>query len=218
METTWIDVGGLTVRAPVTAGTNLLLAIQCAVYAFRGRDAPSERSRRWADFFAMMALATLAGVFKHGARHLLASDLLTVVLAVSNLASGVAVHAAQEGSLVSRVSVQRVGRARLLIDLQVALHVAANIVLGPEITLLILNTAVGLLPVIVVEAAGRGRERGGVLIAGGLSLSLLTGVVYAVGLSLGPWLNHIDIAHVLMGGSFYAIERGVARDRRLAWT
>ena len=32
MDSTWIDVAGLTIRAPVTAGTNLLLAGQCLLY------------------------------------------------------------------------------------------------------------------------------------------------------------------------------------------
>ena len=32
--------------------------------------------------------------------------------------------------------------------------------------------------------------------------------MYVVGLSVGPWLNHIDITHVLMGASFFLMARG----------
>ncbi len=68
---------------------------------------------------------------------------------------------------------------------------------------------VGLLPVIGVEASAfhRGHPGAG-WIAGGLSLSILTGAVYVVRMSIGPWLNHVDIAHLLMGVSFWLMVRG----------
>jgi len=215
METTSIEIGDVVVRAPVTAGTNLLLAVQCAVYFARSRTTDSRRARWWGGFFAMMALATLAGVFKHGARQALSADGLTLMLAVSSLASGVATLLAQEATLISYA---RAGeRLRLLIDVQLAFFIAVNVIFGPEMTFLIVNTAVGLLPVIVVEATRRRTVKGGGLVAGGLALSLLTGLVYVGELAVGRWLNHIDIAHFIMGLSFYLIHRGLGASERAAW-
>jgi hypothetical protein len=209
METTWLEIGGITVRAPTNAATNLLLAIQCFAYwvSFCRRD--SRRSRRWAGFFGMMTVATLAGVFKHGARHLMGESVLAAVLAVSNVATGVAIHMAQEATIVSHASPRREIRLRLLIDVQLAVFLAVNVVFGPEIVFLIVNTAVGLLPVIAVEASQRGRTEGGGLVAAGLATSVLTGLVYVVGLSPSPWFNHIDVAHLFMGVSFLVVARGL---------
>ncbi len=208
--TTWIDVWGVTIRSPVTAGTNLIVALQCAYYARHLRGAGSERRTGWTLFFAAMALATLAGVPKHGLRHLLGGGVLASVLWTSSLATGAAVYFAQRATIASRA--QSVTRSRLewAAGAQAALFLAANVALGPEMLLLIAHTAVGLIPVIVVEAlAQRGRDDRGGWVASGLMVSLLTGLVYVFELSLGRWFNHIDMAHALMGVSFYLIVRGV---------
>ena len=210
MDTTWIEVAGVTIRAPVTAGTNLLLAAQCLVYYRSLRSARAPATDLWAAFFLMMSFATLAGAIKHGFRHQLTEDDLSLVLWMSNVGAGVSTYFAQRATArvhaggPCRVAIER------LVGLQLLTFLIVNAVAGPEIILLILNSALGLIPVIVVAAITSRRGRaGGVWVAGGLSLSMLTGVVYVVGLSLGPWFNHIDIAHVLMGVSFYLILRGV---------
>jgi hypothetical protein len=63
--------------------------------------------------------------------------------------------------------------------------------------------------VIVVETRARllGRREAG-WVAAGLSVSIGTAVVYVTKLSAGPWLTHIDIAHLSMGVSFALIARG----------
>lgn len=209
MEPVWLDVGPVTVRAPTNAATNLLLAIQCCLYWLRLRGGTSARERHWGGFFGMMAAATLAGVFKHGARHVMSASVLTAILGVSNVASGVATYMAQEATIVSDLAPDRRGGLRLLIDAQLAAFLAVNVVFGPEIVFLIVNTAVGLLPVIVTEALRRRRVRGGGLVAAGLATSVLTGLVYVVGVSPSRWFNHIDVAHLLMGVSFLVIARGL---------
>lgn len=213
METTWIEVGGLTIRAPVTAGTNLALAVQCLLYYRFLRTGPSARSVQWSGFFMMMAVATLAGVVKHGFRHELAPSALLLMLWASNVAGGISTHFAQRATLVSHASEGITRRVSLLVDTQLVLFLTANIVMGPELPLLIVNTAVGLLPVIGAEArAARRGHAGSAWTAGGLSVSIGTGVVYIAELAVGPWLNHIDVAHLLMGLSFWMMLRG-ARPR-----
>lgn len=212
METTWIEIGGIVMRNPVSAVTNLVLAAQCMVYFLGLRRAASPRQRFWGGFFVMMSVATLAGFFKHGFRHLLPADLDAAVLAISNVTGGVSTYFAQRGTVFSHARLERRRIYGRVVAAQLIAFTAANLVFGPEIVLLIANTAVGLVPIIVIEAMNRGREPGAGLIAGGLSVSILTGVVYVLGISLGRWFNHIDIAHVLMGVSFLMVHRGVVRD------
>ena len=209
METTWIEIGGFTIRAPVTAGTNLVLAVQCFLYFRSLRTGLGARSRLWSGFFLMMAIATFAGVFKHGFKHELSQTGLFLVLWVSSLATGMSVYFAQRATLVSHAPEHLERRLDRLLQAQLFLFLAANVALGPRVLLFIVNAAVGLLPVIGVEARAfcRGHPGAG-WIAGGLSFSIITGAVYAAGLSVGPWLNHIDIAHLLMGVSFWLMVRG----------
>ena len=208
METTWIELGGFEIRAPVTAATNLALAVQCVIYFRRLRAGPGARSRLWGGFFSMMAIATLAGVLKHGFRPELSEAGLLLVLWVSNLTGGIATYYAQRGTAVTHAPEHLKRRFDRLFQIQFLVFLAGNVALGPEMLLLVVNMAAGLLPVIGVEAmALRRGYPGSGWVVGGLSLSILTGAVFVAKLSIGPWLNHIHIAHLLMGVSFWLIVR-----------
>ena len=210
MDATWIEVAGLTIRAPVTAGTNLLLTGQCLLYYRSLRSSRAPAATLWGAFFLLMSFATLAGVVKHGFRHQLTENQLILVLWMSNLGSGVSTYFAQRATARIHAGKRWGVAIERLVALQLLVFVSMNVVVGPEIMLVIANSALGLIPVIVVEeTAARPGHTTGVWIARGLSLSMLTGAVYVVGFSFGPWFNHIDVAHVLMGGSFYLILRGV---------
>lgn len=218
MQTTWLYLGSVAVRSPVTAGTNLLLAVQCGSYFFGLRKAAAERARLWGGFFLMMSIATCAGVLKHGAHHLVNARTLVLLLALSNLAGFVSTYYAQRAAITSHAS-ERCQRGYFaLAGTQAMGFVLANVLLGPDIGLLILNTLVGLPPVIAVEFTGRGSVRGAAQVARGLSLSILTGLVYLLHISAGPWLSHIDIAHLLMGLSFFVIHRGLTREGGAPWS
>lgn len=219
METTWIELWGTTIKSPVTAGTNLLLAIQCATCFYVLRESPTPRARLWGCFFAMMSAATLAGVFKHGAGHALSVGGMGLVLALSNLASGASTTFAQRATIRTYADTPRTRRWwHRLVYAQLTVFISANLLVGPEIMLLIANTVLGLVPVIVIESMHRRKVCGAGPVAMGLSVSILTGAVYLLGVSLGRWFNHIDIAHALMGVSLLMIYVGVAQSREAAWT
>lgn len=208
METTWIEIGGLLIRAPVTAGTNLALAVQCVLYARRLRATPGARARLWGGFFSMMAIATLAGALKHGFQHELSETGLFLVLWVSSLGSGISTYYAQRATAAAHAPGHLKRRFHRLFQVQLFVFLVGNVALGPRVLLLAVNAAAGLLPVIGVEAmALRRGYPGSGWIAGGLSVSVLTGAVYMAGRSAGPWLNHVDISHLLMGVSFWLVGR-----------
>jgi hypothetical protein len=216
MDTTWIEIGGIVIQSPVTAGTNVVLSVQCFIYFRRLRrefhglgTERASRSRMWGGFFATMAIATLAGAFKHGFQHELSQAGLHLVLWASNAAGGISTYFAQRASLVFHAPHHLERRFDRLFQVQLFLFLAGNVVLGPQLIFLLANTAAGLLPVIGMEARAFLRGyRGAGWIAGGLSVSIITGAVYATQISVGPWLNHVDIAHLLMAGSFWLMVRG----------
>ena len=208
MEATSIDIGGFVIQAPVTAGTNLVLAVQCFLYFRSSRARPGARSRLWGGFFSMMAIAMLAGVLKHGFPRELSEMGLLVVLWVSNVTGGIATYYAQSATAVTHAPEHLTRRFDRVFQIQFFVFLAANLVLGPQMLLLLVNIAAGLLPVIGVEAiALRRGHHGSGWVVGGLSLSIVTGSVYLAELSIGRWLNHIDIAHLLLGVSFWLIVR-----------
>lgn len=213
---TSIELAGLTIGAPVTAFTNLVLSVQCAVYSRRVRTGRPDRGGYWSLFFLAMAVATSAGVAKHGLAHVLPSEVYRAVLWAASLGSAASVFFAQRATWVSRTSPTIALRLTRLSEFQVTLFVGASLALGPEMWLVVVNTAVGLLPVIAVEVRSVWRAAPeGAWIAAGLILSMLTGVVYVTRLGVGPWLNHVDVAHLLMGASFALMARdGLVEHRR----
>lgn len=215
MESTSIIVAGVTLCAPVNAATNILLTLQClACWAWLGRR-QGERARCWSLFFQMMAVATAAGVVKHAFQESFDADGFTLVLATSSVASGFSILFAQQATLASRAASRE--WLRPLPWLQLGAFLLANVLWGPEIVLLIANTAIGLIPVIIAEAgAARRGADGGAPVAGGLALSILSGLVYLGGISPSPWFNHIDVAHLVMGASFELLRRGARVPGRAA--
>lgn len=208
METS-IRILGLTVLAPVTVVTNLFLSVQCAVYYGRLRTGLRGRSDLWALFFLAMSAATLAGALKHGVRFANASATYELVLWVSSLASAASVYYAQRATLASRPSDAGVVPWTRLPALQAGVFAGACLLVGPEMWLVVVNTAVGLIPVLVVESlsARHGRATSA-WIAAGLGASFLSALAYVGHVSVGPWFNHIDLTHTLMGLSFFLMVRG----------
>lgn len=208
METS-IQVLGLTVLAPVTVVTNLFLSAQCAVYHGRLRTGRGDRSGLWALFFLSMSAATLAGALKHGLPHALPSDLYALVLWISSLASAASIYCAQRATLMSHARDAATLPWVALPILQAVAFVGACLAVGPEMWLVVVNTAVGLIPVLVVESlAARRGSATSAWIAAGLGASTLSALAYVGHLSMGAWFNHVDLAHTLMGLSFFLMVRG----------
>lgn len=195
----------------MNALTNVLLAVQCAVYGVHLRKHGARPGAlEWSMFFLFMSAATAAGVVKHGMRGDLGADAYRAILAVSNVMGGLATYWAQSATIRRWV---RPGRQSLLSTAafaQAALFLTLNAVVGPDLSLLIANTVLGLVPVILVEGiAAPERGRGSDLIAGGLLIAGLAGGAYVGSVSVGRWFNHIDVAHAIMAVSFHVIQRGV---------
>lgn len=215
VESTWLEVWGMSVRAPVTAGTNVVLAVQCALYVRGLHGADSERSVWWRRFFAGMAVATGAGVLKHGFPHVLSSGWYEAMLWVLTVAGGAAVYCAQRATIATRASVGALPWLERAARAGAALFLLACIALGPRISVLIAYNAIGLLPVLAVEVwAACTKRPGGAGVASGLLVSVLAGLVNGFRLSPWRWLTHVDIAHALMAVSFLSIYAGVSVARR----
>jgi hypothetical protein len=209
MHATWLDLGGALVSNPMNAATNVLLAVQCALYALLLRRHRHAGANEWAAFMLLMSVATGAGSIKHGFGYPLAHQAYDVVLAISNVAGGLSTYFAQLATIRRRAP-ERAALLQAAAYAQVMAFLTANLVAGPELLLLIANSVVGLVPIIVIEGrATPGSRPGSRTIALGLLVASFAGIFYGADVSLGPWFNHIDLAHAVMAVSFRAIASGV---------
>jgi hypothetical protein len=208
-----IQVAGLTIYEPVTVVTDFALAAQCALYHRRLRRESGGRRAAWAMFFLAMAVSTGAGTLKHGFPHALPDGVYGTVLWVVALASALSVYHAQRATLLSPwIGIGPTAWQRVP-AIQGAAFVVCGLAFGPAMWLVVLNTAVGLVPVLVAEAVAAGRgSRSSTWVATGLAVSMLTAFVYVGRLSAGIWFTHNDVAHCLMWLSFVLIVRGGATE------
>lgn len=217
MNAPWVEVGW-TVHAPVTVGTNLVLGAQCALLGLWIRRASKgSTARRWTLFFLFMSAATLVGAIKHGQPPDTRGALWIGAVLVSNTSGGLATASAQLATVRTWVR-QRRARSwfRCFIVLQAVAVVLAT-ALWPGFTPALINTVVGLAPVLAVEirAAFRGRS-GGRALAIGFALTALAGALFAVQTGLEPWLRPVDLAHLVMAASLVLVYVGVRERVRTA--
>jgi hypothetical protein len=225
-----VELFGLVLLQPTTCLTNLILAVECWFLAgwLRNRgtgeevsgtawevlvrlDRGSRSPRFWSRFFLYTGLASLLGIPKHGLAELLSGPPLTVVIFGSSLASGFGVMFAEWATLRRWVRSPRLRRWLLFASAGKVGAFAGFLASSHTMTPVIVNTALGLIPVMVVEGvAGLRGNRGGRWVAGGLAVSALGAPVHLLELGFHTWFSHDDLAHVFMMVALAMIYRGVA--------
>lgn len=209
MEPT-LTVAGVVVHHPTNVLTDLVLGVQCAVLAVAILRTGRSETQTWASFFLLMSISTACGALKHALGPDAPPLVRVPVLVSSGMAAAVATLLAQLATL--EIHAPAPWRRRVLGTLaraQLVLFTLAFIY-SDAFSLVGVDTAVGLTPVLVAEtgAAARGRPGAGP-IAAGLGVSLLAGVIYAAGFSPSPWFDRVDVAHVFMFVALAWIRRGV---------
>ena len=193
-----VQIGGLSVHSPVSALTNLALAVQAAWYAALLSRHGGIRGTMWPSFFAALAVGAALGVLKHGFPHLLASMGTSVVRGGSNLALCAGVVSLILGT------VHHHGRRSSTIKL---LHFVAGLFAGTALALNLrsqamgptgLLMAAGVMPVLFVETwcAARFRHSAASSLGVGLWIALIGGLAFALDVSPSPWFTRTDVAHV----------------------
>ncbi len=176
-----------------------------------------ERPRSWSGFFFFLSLATLLGVAKHGIPQYLGETGSALTDFILSLAAGLAVLHAEAATIQAHVRAPSLRRWLR----RAALGKFALFVVGTALTasfpLVILDTALGLVPVTLAEwAAFRRGQRSAGWVAGGVAFSSSAALVYLLNVPSHTWFDHRDLAHVLMMVTLLLIFQGVRRPSALA--
>lgn len=217
MDPIRLEVGALVLTSPMTAGTNLLLTLQCA-WSFAGlRRGGSARSRLWGRFFLFLAGATLAGVPKHGLATYEDTAAYALLLFAGNLSTGVSTFFAQQAAIEPLRSACPARCVAPLVRVK-ALAFTLLLLRFRHFLVVLADTALGLGLALSFELAGwRSGRAGSGWLSAGIALAFLPGVAYLLRVPKHPWFGHNDLAHVLMMLSLalmYRGARGTVRDAR----
>ncbi|MFI5148469.1 MAG: DUF6962 family protein [Bacteroidia bacterium] len=213
-----IHLGSFLLSEPVTALTDLLLALLCLIIIFRLRRSQKTgaASTSWSFFFAGMGLSTFTGALVHGMRAYQTDAAHYNTWMVMNVVSGLSVFFAQMATVDF---LRKSGRGDRIYK------TIALIQLGCFIVLILLfrnfevvkvQVAAGMVPVMIIHLTGlRKGVTGSGWIGAGIGVSFCSAIFHTFKLSIHPvWCNFNDLSHLFIGISFVLIAKGILIESR----
>lgn len=204
-----IEIGGLLITEPVTAGTDLLVAIlsfSLSLKLSRSTELPFRR-QYWTLFFLFMGASTFAGTVTHGFRYYLSGNGMILVFSLMNILTALTCLYAQTATLrflLKEVSLQ----VKWALFILFALFMIAFFVEW-RFTITNIYITIGYLFVLYHHIKKKRIFNGAGYIVNGILISFATAVVFSFKLSVSDiWFNHKDIAHVIMMLSIYVMHKG----------
>ncbi len=207
-------VFGIVLSEPVTALTNLILAVICFFAFFNARSGPGYAGRQsWLYFFLSLGSATFIGCFSH----LFSSYDIHWFRLVGWVFSGMAAYFAQVAS-IEQMTGKNVGTWMLLSKIEFVSFILALWYFRTfEVVLVI--TVISLIVVLSIHTYGYFTNvlKGSELILLGFVISALTAVARLLKLSFHPvYFNYHDVAHLMMMAAALVILSGVKRAGQIA--
>ena len=211
METTQIELLGLTVTEPFTWLTNWSVAAFSFYFGhmlFHSKSG-DKQAKYWSVFFVFMGIASMTGGTAHGFINYVGNSFHYAAW----IFTGIAVFGAQLAAL------EVVKEARVYAPLKwfvVAELIAmtATIIFSQSFEAVRINSAVGLmgivLPIQIYGYKFLGMKRNGI-IALGIFSNIVPALIHAGKFSYNKWFNFNDLSHIVMIGCFYIVYLGAIK-------
>lgn len=206
---TEIEVGGIIIRDPVTAITNVGIFITGLLcYLKLKKQNIDYPNKNWIFFFLLVGNSSLIGVIVHGFSFYTSPETHFKIWWAMGVLQGAGITLAQFGwganilkrwrILVASFSALQFGTFATLLYVYGTFEVAK------------LHVALGLVPIMFyyMYKALKG-FKAEMLVATGIGVSALTAIVHSLKISLGLYFNYNDIAHLLIITSLIVMYYGV---------
>ncbi len=212
-----IDLFGLRIDEPVTAGTDVIVALIGIWGYFKiAKQKNLKHVSIYALFFLGTGVSTLiAGLVGHAFLYRFGYEAKMVgwVLGIVGtcFAQFAAVHHAR----------QTLGEKtfKLLLNmcyLEVIVSMTI-LILKPSFLVVIVHTAIGLLlAVTVLESIhySKTRSKLSLMMIYGVALAVCAIIVHTGKIAISKWFNHLDLSHVFLGLSLYVMIKGVLYEQK----
>ena len=206
---TEIEIGGIIVRDPVTAVTNLgIFAAGFISYLQLRKQKLQFPNKNWIYFFLLMGLSSLVAVVVHGFSYYTTPEVHFNIWWVMGAIQGAGVTLAQFGFASNVLSKFRM-LVISIVTLQFGAFAVGSYIVG-TFAIAKIHLAVGLVPIMLyyIYVSFKGR-RAEMLVASGIGISALTALVHGLKMSIHEYFNYNDIAHVLIIASLVVMYKGV---------
>jgi hypothetical protein len=206
---TEIEVGGVIIRDPVTALTNIGIFAAGLVCFLRLKKKKLQFPIRfWIYFFLLVGVSSLVGVIVHGFSYYTPPDVHFKIWWTMGVIQGAGITLAQFG-FTSNVLTRFRMLVISLVTLQFGVFAVMLYVKG-TFDVAKIHVAIGLVPIMIYYMyKGFKGLKAEILVATGIIISTLTAIVHSLKLSISQWFNYNDIAHILIITSLIVMYYGV---------
>ena len=211
METTQIELFGLTVTEPFTWLTNWSVAAFSFYFGHMLFHAKlgDKQAKYWSVFFVFMGIASMTGGTAHGFINYVGSNFHYAAW----IFTGIAVFGAQLAALEVIKDARVYAPLKLFVILELLAMIAA-VVFYQSFEAVRINSAFGMigivLPIQVYGYKVLGMRRNGIIALGIIS-NVVPALIHAGRFSYNRWFNFNDLSHIVMIGCFYLIYLGAKK-------
>ncbi|RLD22756.1 MAG: hypothetical protein DRI71_07095 [Bacteroidetes bacterium] len=211
METTQIELFGLTVTEPFTWLTNWTVAAFSYYFGhmlFHSKTG-DKQAKYWSIFFVFMGIASTTGGTAHGFVNYVGSNFHYAAW----IFTGIAVFAAQMASLEVVTDARVYAPLKWFVIIELLVMTAA-VVFFQSFEAVRINSALALvgiaLPIQIYGYKFLGMRRNGIIALGIIS-NVAPALIHAGRFSYNKWFNFNDLSHIVMIGCFYIIYLGAKK-------
>jgi hypothetical protein len=211
MDTTHIELFGITITEPFTWLTNWTIAAFSFYFGHMLFHAKSgdKQAKYWSMFFVFMGIASVTGGTAHGFINYVGNNFHLAAW----IFTGIAVFGAQLSALEIVKDARVYSPLKWFIIIEV-LVMFASVIIYQSFESVRINSALGLVGIVLpIQLYGYkflGMRRNGIIAIGIIS-NVVPALIAANKYSYNRWFNFNDVSHIFMIGCFYIIYLGAKK-------
>lgn len=214
MTDTTIYIYNFPIHEPVTVLTDYMITFLCFMFFFRLKNENKIVSiKYWKCFFLFFGVSTLVGGCSHALFTIHEGFAYKSFWIAMQVLSGFAVFSAQQATyntVLQNAKNRELWKGSYILQLIIFL---AGVFIFQNFLVVVLDNAIGLIPVMILHFMDSKNSRQNKLIANGILISFLTAFVHGTKLSLNAYFNFNDISHVLIMISLFVLFLGISQKR-----
>jgi len=210
---TTITIGGVAIHQPVTAITDIILAIVCFCFFLKLKQIknPDQSTKSWIWFYLFLSLASITGSSSHAffAVHRgFGYDSLWLPMQLFNI---FAAFSAQQATLYSVFKNSPNRNTWKWFSLILITFFSVSVFIFHNFLVVVIHSAIALIPVMIIHFIDSRKQKDSLYIAWGIVILFITAIIHSAKLSINEYCTYLDIAHVFIIASLSVMLIGIKR-------
>ena len=210
---TTITIAGVALHQPVTAITDIILAIVCLYFFFKLKQIknPDQSTKSWLWFYLFLSLASITGSCSHAffAIHQgFGYDSLWLPMQLFNIFAAFSAQQATQYSVFKNSPNRNSWKWFSLILITLF---SISVFIFHNFLVVIIDSGLALIPVMIIHFIDSRKHKDSQYIAWGIVILFITAIIHGAKLSINEYCTYLDIAHIFIIASLSVMLIGIKR-------